>query len=118
MFLRISGAPGDRNPVSFYLDAGLSYKGLLPTRGQDLVGVAVAYTRFGDSVRNFDRDRNFFDHTGRPARDEEVVVEASYQAVLKSYWAVQPDIQCIIHPGGSAVYDDAVVMGLRSVLTF
>ena len=117
-FLRISGAPGDRNAVSFYTDAGFSYRGLVPGRDNDLSGIALAYTRFGDSERALDRDQSFFSHTGTPSHDKEVVVEGSYQAIIKPYWAVQPDLQVIIHPGGSDRYGDALVIGLRSVLTF
>lgn len=117
-FLRVSGAPGDRNVISFYLDTGFDYKGLLPNREKDLVGVAFSCARFGDSVRALDRDRNFYEHLGARIRDEEIVVEASYQAVVRPYWSVQPDFQVIVHPGGTAAYHDAVVLGLRSVLTF
>ena len=117
-FLRISGAPGDRNPISFYLDAGFSYKGLLPTRDKDLLGIAASYSRFGDSERAFDRDQSFFSHVGAQPHDEEVVIEGSYQAILKPYWSVQPDLQVIVHPGGSSQYADALVSGVRSVVTF
>ncbi len=117
-FLRVSGAPGDRNPISFYLDTGVSYQGLIPTRDKDVFGIALAYARFGDSARAAERDRDLYDHLGTPIREEESVVEASYQAVLTNYWSVQPDVQVIVHPGGSSAYGNALVLGLRSVLTF
>ena len=117
-FLRISGAPGDRNVISFYLDCGVSYKGLLPGRDKDLCGLAVAYARFSDSARAFDRDQSFYSHVSTRPRDEEVVIEASYQAIIQAYWAVQPDMQVIVHPGGSSQFGDALVLGLRTVLTF
>jgi porin len=117
-FLRVSAAPGDRNAVSFYADGGLSYKGLFPTRDDDMLGVGASYTRFGDSARGASRDANFFSGVGGPTLDEEMIIEVSYQAVLAPWWSVQPDLQVILHPGGSALYDDALVLGLRSILSF
>ncbi len=117
-FLRLSGAPGDRNLVSFYLDTGFNYKGLIPGRDKDLAGLGMSYTRFSDSITRFDEDADHFDHLSYPARDEEVVLESSYQAVLTPWFSLQPDAQVIIHPGGSARYPTALVTGLRSVVTF
>ena len=41
-FLRVGGAPGDRNVISLEVDAGLTYKGLFSGRQTDLIGVAGA----------------------------------------------------------------------------
>lgn len=117
-FLRVSAAPEDRNTISFYLDGGLEYRGLVPTRDKDLLGLAVSYARFSDSLAPFDVNPNFF--AGNPASPYrgEVVVECTYQAVLTPWCAVQPDVQAIVHPGNSHGIDDALVLGLRTVLTF
>ena len=117
-FLRLSAAPGDRNAVSFYLDTGGNYKGLWRGRDKDLCGLAMSYTRFGDSARGYDRDADRFQHLRDPVRDEEVVIEASYQAVLTPWYSLQPDTQIIIHPGGTSGFPTALVLGLRSVVTF
>ncbi len=117
-FLRVSAAPDDRNTVSFYLDSGLNYRGLLPTRDKDLLGVAVSYARFSDSLRAFDHDANFFAGKAVAPHDEEVVLECTYQAIVTPWCAVQPDLQAIIHPGGSRGIADALVLGLRTIVTF
>jgi len=65
-FLRLAGAPGDRNLVDFYFDTGLVYKGPFG-RGDDSVGIGFAYARVGDSARGLDRDTAFFTHS-RPGR--------------------------------------------------
>src|SRR5262249_16894874 len=44
-FVRAGGVPNDRNLVNFYADGGLIYKGLIPRRPNDKVGVAAAYAR-------------------------------------------------------------------------
>ena len=50
--------------------------------------------------------------------DGEVAVEWTYRAVLTPWFAVQPDVQYVIHPGGIAPPENALVLGLRSELTF
>ena len=125
-FARIgAGTPGDRNLVSFYADAGLSYGGLIPGRNDDTAGIAVAYARIGDNARGLDQDIQVF--TGNPAypiRGQEVVLELSYQAQLAPWLTLQPDLQYIFDPGGGVLNPngsrrrDALVLGLRSAITF
>jgi porin len=118
VFLRVSGAPSDRNTISLYLDGGASYRGLIPGRDKDLLGLGVSYAKFGEAARRSDRDARFFSGVALPERDQEIVVEASYQAVLAPWWSVQPDLQAIFHPGGSSAINDALVLGVRSVVSF
>src|SRR6516164_8960018 len=53
-FLRVGGAPGDRNLLSLEVDAGLTYKGIFPERELDLLGVAASYARIGNAGRRLD----------------------------------------------------------------
>ena len=55
MFARAMGAPGDRNLVDFYVDAGLAYTGPFD-RDDDIVGIGFGYARIGNSARALDRD--------------------------------------------------------------
>ena len=123
-FARIGGSPGDRNLVSFYGDAGLTYKGLIPGRGDDTAGIAVGYLHIGGNARGLDQDTQFFGGMPFPVRDQEVVLELSYQIQVTPWMTLQPDLQRIFHPGGNVLNSDgstrrdALVLGLRSVLTF
>jgi carbohydrate-selective porin OprB len=51
-FTRFAFAPQDRNFVNFYFDTGLTYKGLIPGRGDDTLGVAFGYAQLGNASRN------------------------------------------------------------------
>ena len=58
-------------------------------------------------------------------RSSETVIEATYQAQIKPWWQVQPDVQYIVNPGGGVLAPGtsrrvrgAAVLGLRSVVTF
>jgi porin len=50
--------------------------------------------------------------------DYEMAIEATYQINLAPWWSLQPDFQYIIHPGGSRAIDDAIVIGLRTKISF
>lgn len=99
VFFEFGWAPGDRNFIQEYYGAGLVYRGLLPTRDLDTVGVGVADIRFGQATR--DRDGLFY----------ETAVEAFYKAQINDYLVIQPDLQFIANPGGNG--SDALVAGIR-----
>jgi porin len=104
VFARCSIAPSDRNLVAFYLDGGCNYLGLLPTRDNDVAGIAVSYTKLSD---------NIIDHGRIVHSGHETVVEASYKFRLNESVFLQPDLQLIFHPGALDAYPNAFVTGLR-----
>jgi porin len=112
-FARTGFAPGDRNRFTQTADAGLSLTGLLPGRDADTCGLGVAWVRLGQPFRQAERA------TGAAVvSDYELVVEASYDCALSERWHLIPDLQWIRHPGGSPILPDALVLGLRTRLTF
>lgn len=126
VFARIAGAPDDRNLVSLYGDAGVTFKGAFEERGDDIAGFAVGYTRITDSARAFDAAQQRVT-PGRPIRDYEIDMDATYQFAVTPWWQLQPDLQYIVHPGGNIAADakfphgalnDAVVAGLRTTIVF
>lgn len=44
-FARVLAAPSDRNIVDRYVDAGLTFKGPMKSRANDILGLAFAYAR-------------------------------------------------------------------------
>jgi porin len=50
--------------------------------------------------------------------DYEAVVELTYRAQLTPWFALQPDVQWVIHPGATGTLDDALVLGLRAQVSF
>jgi porin len=109
IFSSCAVAPSDRNLVSLYLDAGCNYLGLVPCRDNDIVGLAVSYTKISDDVvRN-----GSVVHSGH-----ETVIEASYRIQLNDHLYLQPDLQCILHPGAFGEHPNTLVSGLRFDFTF
>ena len=127
-FLRIGGAPGDRNLISLEVDAGLTYKGLLPGRELDLTGIAASYGRIGSAARGLAADAAVFTAVAQPIRDYESVLELTYQLNVAPWWVLQPGLQLIFHPGGHTTaplpapvgqpIPNALVLGIRSTITF
>jgi porin len=113
VFFRSGYAPAGRNVVEWYMDAGINCAGLVPGRPNDEFGLAVARS-------NFSRDYSRYEQTvnGTHALDSETVIEATYCAHLAPWWALQPDVQYVIAPGGSGGCDNAVIIGLRTTIVF
>jgi porin len=118
LFFRGGNALGDRSIFDYYLDGGVTFNGLIPGRPSDLFGAATAYGHIGSGLQGFTEDENSFDGTNVPVPDFEQNIEVTYLAQLSQWWTVQPDLQIIIHPGGSAAIQNAVVLGVRTVINF
>jgi porin len=126
-FFRLGYAPPDRNLFSLEIDAGLTFKGLVPTRELDVLGVGTVYGRIG-YARRLDRDQVLFTGIERPIRDYESALEITYEARIAPWWLLQPDLQLIFHPGGyirapppapiGQAIPNALVIGVRSGITF
>lgn len=126
-FVRVAIAPQqDRNSVSWYLDAGLTYKGLLPGRDDDTLGVGFAYAKMSSDLSDLARARNSFTRDSQPIPSSEAVIELTYQAAVTPWLSAQPFFQYVIRPGGNAPDPDkpgspignASVFGLRVAGTF
>jgi porin len=109
VFVRAGAAPSDRNLLSFYIDGGFGFKGLVPGRSDDVLTFGAAYEKVSSKAAT----------AALPTvLDDEVVLELSYQAQLAPWWVLQPDFQYIVHPGGDTSVADAAVIGLRSTIKF
>jgi len=128
LFARMVGDPSQGNQLKFYADGGITCKGILPSRADDVFGIAVAYAKVSNEARGFDGDTNRFTGSNRPIRDFETVLEVTYKAQLAPWWSVQPDLQLIFHPGanvarpndpnGTLAMPNAMVLGVRTAIAF
>ena len=127
VFARVIGAPGDRNPIALYGDAGFFAFGLVPGRATDGFGIAAAVAKTSDAAKAFDRNANFAAGLAAPVRDYEAVLEATYDAVVVPGLSLQPTLQYIVHPGGNVAnpygnglspIPNAVVLGVTTTVRF
>lgn len=127
-FLRLSGSPSNRNVIDFYADGGLTFKGIVPSRADDILGLGIAFARVSSAARNLDSDTNAFTGSDAPRRAFEAALELTYKAQVTPWWSIQPDLQFIIHPAGNAAnpasasgtepIPNAFIIGLRSTIKF
>jgi porin len=122
-FVRIAFSPSSRNLVTSYVDAGVTYKGVL--KANDSLGFALIYAGIGGAARSYDRDVQRLLDPSHLVRNFEGDLEVTYQTTVAPWWIVQPDVQVVLHPGGTVALPggpvghavpSAFVLGLRSVI--
>lgn len=126
VFVRAGVSPSDRNLLSWYIDGGVGFKGLIQGRGDDTLTLGIAHSKISKDVAALDRDALVLNGPPYPIRNAETVFELSYTAQLAPWWAVQPDIQYIVQPGGNVPHPNdpartvgnAFVIGARSTINF
>ena len=111
-FARIGFSPEPGSQVGFYSDAGLVYTGLIPTRDADKLGVAFGYAQMGSQYASLGSS------SGVPGVGYEAVAELSYAMQFSPAISIQPDLQYILHPGGTQQYGNALAVGVRAVVNF
>ena len=106
VFTHMGLSPQNSSFINFYIDGGLTYKGVIPSRDNDVLGVAVGYGHLSDNAQ---------DNEGRSTPGYEIVLETTYQIELATWLSLQPDVQYVIHPSGTNI-PDALVLGARTTL--
>ncbi len=131
VFLRMEGAPSDRNLIAFGLDTGLSLKAPFLSRPQDTLGLGYGLAKVSGDASELDQDTALTgDDAAYPVRSSESFIELTYQAQIAPWWQVQPDAQYVFTPGAGipdpANADGAstprlaneAVLGVRTNITF
>ena len=125
VFARVMGAPGDRNLISFGVNAGITLSAPLQGRDNDTFGVGWGIAKVGDNVTRFDRDSIAFNGY-RPVRTNENFIEVTYRYQAAGWWQIQPDVQYSFMPGAGVanplnptrrIANEAVI-GVRSNISF
>lgn len=102
---QVGFTPTTKNDVNRYFGAALHYRGIIPKRDNDIMGVGVASANFSTRLADIDS------RTG-----QENAFECFYRIQVNPWLYFQPDVQFIMNPGGS--YQNSVALGFRSVIKF
>lgn len=111
-FGRTGFTPPDRNAVDFFFDMGFTYKGVIPGRSEDSLGLAYGFAALSPDARAE------IGAAGGDGAVSEMVLEATYQCVLAPWCILQPDAQLIVNPGGDNSAPNAFVIGARLAIIF
>ncbi len=106
-FFRAGAAEEDVNPVAFSLDAGLVYRGPIPGRNRDLLGLGISSAFLSDPFQAARRT------AGATPHDRELLLELTYRLDLGRGVYLQPDLQIVLEPGLRERAGDTVSLGLR-----
>lgn len=104
-FLQYGHAGADLNDFSNHVGAGLSCTGPLNSRPFDIMGIGATYVQLSDEPQ-----AGF-------VQDFELSIEAFYGFQITQYLSIKPDLQYILHPGGTD-NPAALVATLRATLAF
>lgn len=105
-WIRIGVADPSVQTISGYVGGGIAAKGLIGGRKDDRIGVAIARAEIGEPAR---------DALGLPRA--ETTIETTYSAKFGDAVTLQPDLQYVIHPASRPGIRNALVFGLRLVVT-
>ena len=100
------------NRFGSYFGGGLVASGWLLGRDSDQVGLAFASAQEGSTYR-----RNVAANGGNATKAESTW-ELSYVTQVKKWLTVEPDVQVVDHPSANAALRAALVLQLRSEMTF
>ena len=103
-FLRVGYADKNVNRFDAYIGGGITFKGLFQSMDDDLAGISFAFAHSSSAFRNINPVFN---------KVNEADLEMTYKYFLTPFCILQPDIQYIINPGNSPVYDNFVALGIR-----
>ncbi|MEP0848580.1 MAG: carbohydrate porin [Phycisphaerae bacterium] len=106
VFARYGHANDDVNWIEHFWSVGGQYRGPIPTRDEDVLGVGVAQGLLSPNLSKIGLDPH-----------HETVIEAYYSIQLFPWLTVSPDFQWILRPGGENGRD-AFVAGLRLTMSF
>ena len=95
---RFGLAPSDRNAVACAFDTAVAATGLMASRPADVIALGFAHAEMSPDLSG---------------QDYEQVVELSYSARVNDHVTMQPDVQCIMHPGAASSNEDAWLLMLR-----
>lgn len=104
MFIRYGLADSDVSDIKCFYSAGVQYKGLVPTRDDDVLGIGFAKGRLV-------RDAGF-------AKEHESVLEVYYNVHVMPWVSISPSLQYIWNPGGADGVGNAFVAGIRVQMSF
>lgn len=107
-FARYAFTDGDSTPIRAQLNLGVSLRGPLESRSDDVLALAWTQARLASKFRAAQwRD------SGVASTEHESAVELTYRALVKPWLSIQPNLQWIRHPGGSADAASATIAGVR-----
>lgn len=110
LYGRLGIADRATNRVDGYVGFGAVYRGLVPGRGDDLMGLSVAAAHVGRDFRRAQR------RDGIATEPWEVAIEWTYRARLLPWLTLQPSVHYVVDPALGPRVRDAVAVAGRVII--
>jgi len=110
VFLQLGVGDPRVNEIGSYTGGGVTLQAPFLSRPKDEIGLGVAAAHVGSHFR--DSPESLGTAAG------ETAIELTYAAQLSESFALQPDLQYIVHPGAAQTRRNALVLGLRAEVTY
>jgi len=99
----------------------MQYTGVLQSRPSDVTGIAIGESHVNSRVADGEQLLDEHAGAGLPVQRSEYVSEVFYAWTPWPYLILRPNLQCIVHPGGSGgsdAYKNEMVVGLKTTVKF
>ncbi len=107
-FARYAFTDGDSTAIRAQLNFGVSLHGPFAARPEDILAFAMTRGRLAAKYRA----AQWRDHAVETVSNEDAV-ELTYRALVMPWLSIQPNLQWIRHPGGTAATPKASLAGIR-----
>ena len=108
------------NFIDNYQSLGFVFKGPFDARTKDDIGVGISRLHVNEAVRDQARLLNqvngatdYDDPAFLPIQSTEYNSEIYYGIYLTDWLTVRPNLQYVVHPGGTDHVDNALVAGIK-----
>lgn len=106
-FFRLGTASEDIHQSDWTSSLGLRYHGLIPSRDDDIAGIAITVNHAGDKYRRLNN-----------ANNNQTTLESTYMAQLNPWFALIPTLQYVHNPNMDKALDNTWIVGTRVELNF
>jgi porin len=118
LFANFVQADRDTATIDQLIIVGLFYTGPLNARPQDDIGFAVGRTHVNNNVAQGQELQNANGLGPVAVQSNEYPVEVYYIFNIGNWLSLRPNIQYIVHPGGTSQNDNVLVLGLKAGVKF
>lgn len=105
-FVSLILQPKNRNTMPFFVNGGLVYKGIIPSRPKDTASFGFIYGKFSSDLAESQ------EKMGLEPQKAETVLELDYWIQINQWFYITPDLQYIIRPKGLST-PNAFVVGVQ-----
>jgi len=104
--------------IQYSWEAGLVKQGTFAGRDNDSIGLALSQLLVSDSLVNAQYHANVTDPGSVDVQSYEMDIELNYRAQVAPWFALMPNLQYVVRPGGVSSTPNAFVLGLQAAVTF